>query len=482
MRAIGLLIGIATFLSGTGSATAQPVPGSPPLRVVPWITGLVQPVGLVADPIDPRRQYVIEKAGRIRCVEAGVLRQEILLDISAAVATAGEQGLLGLAFDPDYATTRRFWINYTRAGDGATVIARFTRRLDDPYRADPTSRFDLRFDEHPEWRFIAQPATNHNGGRILFGPDGLLYVAMGDGGGSNDQFRTAQAPTSLLGKVLRLDVHVPDVGDASLEQMADAERGYRIPPDNPFVDGIPIAARAEVWAFGVRNPWRVSFDAPSLGGTGGLFIADVGQGAREEVSYAPAGAGGRNYGWPLREGALVNTGAPTGAVTAYLPLTPPLHDYPRSAGISITGGHVYRGGLLGAAMHGRYVFGDLTNRLSSIAVLVDPLSGEATGSDVREHTAEVAPLAGSLVSIDADAHGELFLVMLSGTIFRLTTTDDADGNGLPDAWEQSFGLPALGPDAGGPYGDPDGDGLVNAEELRRGQHPAGAVPADGLSP
>jgi glucose/arabinose dehydrogenase len=470
---IGLLAGLCGGLAGPVSAAAQPVSTSASLRLVPWITGLSQPVGLVADPVDPRVQYVIEKAGRIRIVEAGVLRPEILLDITAAVASTGEQGLLGLAFDPGYATTRRFWINYTRAGDGATVIARYTRRIDDPYRADAASRVDLRFDDHPERRFIPQPATNHNGGRIVFGPDGLLYVAMGDGGGGNDQFLTAQDPTALLGKILRLDVHVPDVGAASLDQMADAVRGYRIPPDNPFVDGIPVAARAEVWAFGVRNPWRVSFDAPSLGGSGGLYIADVGQGAREEVSYEPAGAGGRNYGWPLREGTIANPGAPTGPGAAYLPLTPPLHDYPRSAGISITGGYVYRGGLLGVGMYGRYVFGDLTGRLYSLAVDVDGVSGEATGADVRDHTAEVAPLAGSLVSIDVDAHGELFLVMLSGTIFRLTTTEDADGNGLPDAWEHAFGLPALGPDAGGPYGDPDGDGLLNAEELRRGQHPAG---------
>lgn len=431
MRAIGLLIGVATVIAGAGSADAQPVPGTAPLRIVPWVTGLTQPVGLVADPVSPRLQYVIEKAGRIRVIEAGVLRPEPLLDISDDVATSSEQGLLGLAFDPAYVTTRRFWVNFTRAGDGATVIARFTRRADDPYRADPATRLDLRFDDHPERRFIPQPASNHNGGRILFGPDGFLYVAMGDGGGGNDQFRTAQDPTLLLGKLLRLDVHVPDPSDAPFEQLADAERGYRIPPDNPFVDGIPVPARGEIWAFGVRNPWRVSFDAPVLGGTGGLFIADVGQGAREEISYEPPAAGGRNYGWPLREGTLFNPGAPSGTSAAFEPLVTPFHDYPRGAGISVTGGHVYRGGLLGAAMHGRYVFGDLTNRLYSIAVAVDTLSGVASGTDLREHTAELSPLAGSLVSIDADAHGELFLVMLSGTIFRLTTTEDADGDGLP---------------------------------------------------
>lgn len=442
------------------------------LRVAPYVTGLVQPVGLVADPSDPRRQFVVEKVGRIRVVERGGLLPAPALDVSTLVATGNEQGLLGLAVDPRFAETGRIWVHFTRQSDGASVIARYTRAPGEPLRFDEATRLDLRFSGQP---FIAQPAANHNGGALLFDRDGMLLVVLGDGGGSNDTFRTAQDPQRLLGKILRLDVGVPDEGAAPLELRADAERGYRVPPDNPFVDGIPIAARPEIWAFGLRNPWRVTRDETRLGGTDALLIADVGQGAREEVNVEPAGEGGRNYGWPMREGTLTNPAAPPGVSAAYLPLADPVHDYPRSQGVSITGGYVYRGRLLGSSFAGRYVFGDLSNRLRSIR-LVAPAQGPVTADDVREHTAEVGGLSGGLVSIDTDAHGELYLVMLSGTILRLTTTGDADGDGVDDAWVAGFGMAELPPDVRGPFGDPDGDGVINAQEFREGTHPlAGPV-------
>ena len=207
----------AVLITVLGSAAVQ----AQSLRVATYLTGLDQPVGLVADPSDDHRQFVVEKAGRVRLVIDGVLQPDPVLDLHTQVASAGEQGLLGLAVDPRFATTGRIWINFTRQPDGATVVARFTRAPGPPFRFDPATRLDLRFSAQPEERFIAQPATNHNGGKLLFDTEGFLLVAMGDGGGANDTYRNAQNPQSLLGKLLRIDVAVPDEADAMLEQLDD---------------------------------------------------------------------------------------------------------------------------------------------------------------------------------------------------------------------------------------------------------------------
>ncbi len=241
---------------------------------------------------------------------------EPFLDLRGAIATGGERGLLGIALAPDFADSRRFFVNFTNR-NGDTVIARFLRSETNPLRADPASRFDLLWPSLD--RTIDQPFANHNGGHLAFGPDGYLYVGLGDGGSGGDPMNHAQNPRSLLGKMLRIDVAVPD----------DDPRGYRVPDDNPFVDSDPLVALREIWSFGLRNPWRYSFDDWTRGGTSALILGDVGQDAREEINFEPAGAGGRNYGWRIREGRQAYD-ARTAA--AFLPLREPIFDYGRYAG------------------------------------------------------------------------------------------------------------------------------------------------------
>ncbi len=202
--------------------------------------------------------------------------------------------------------------------------------------------------------------------------------------------------------MLRIDVGVDDSNPA----------GFRVPPDNPFLDGLPIAALPEIWAFGFRNPWRYSFDNLALGGTGALVVGDVGQGAFEEIDYEPALAGGRNYGWRIREGTHANVGT---LPPAFLPLADPILDYSHTVGVSVIGGHVYRGHGLGPAYAGRYFYADLNGRVWSLGLRVDPATREARVVNQVEHTAELGGAAalGSLVSFGEDAVGELYLVSIS---------------------------------------------------------------------
>src|SRR5688572_4084635 len=258
------------------------------LRATLVASGLTRPLGFVQHPTDATAQLILEQAGRVRVLRDGRLETNDFLDLRGQTSGTGEQGLLGLAFAPDYATSGRVFVNFTNLA-GHTVIARFTRSAADPLRVDPASRFDLVWPDGQ--RLITQPFSNHNGGHLEFGPDGFLYIGLGDGGSGNDPGHLAQQPGALLGKMLRIDVAVP----------ASHARGYVVPASNPFVGR--AGALPEIWAFGLRNPWRWTFDSPRLGGTGAMVIADVGQGAFEEVNYEPAGAGGRNYGWRNREGA-----------------------------------------------------------------------------------------------------------------------------------------------------------------------------------
>jgi glucose/arabinose dehydrogenase len=373
------------------------------LRIRVHASGFTAPVLFVQDASDPSVQYVVEQAGRIRALRNGSVLAADFLDIRSAVLAGGERGLLGMAFAPDV-QSGRFFVNFTnRAGD--TVIARF-RRSPGALSADPSSRFDLRWDGASA--VIQQPFSNHNGGHLAFGPDGYLYIGLGDGGSGNDPDHRAQTPSELLGKMLRIDVNVPDTH----------ARGYVVPGDNPFAGG-PGGARPEIWAFGLRNPWRYSFDDPARGGTGALIVADVGQGQWEEVNYEPRERGGRNYGWRNREGAHDNV---TSRPPAFLPLTEPIHEYSHAVGQSITGGFVYRGRRLGSAYSGRYFFADLSGRVWSLGLDVAP-SGEARAAGLIEHTSDLGGTQqlGNISSFGMDADGELYIVSYSrGTVLQIT--------------------------------------------------------------
>ena len=398
-------------ISGALAVTLLASPALGQLRVDLVASGLANPVAFVQDPSNPNVQYVVEQAGHIRVLVNGVLQQQDFLNISTQIGCCGERGLLGMAMPPDYGTTGRFWLNFTNP-DGHTVIARFLRSANNPLVADVSSRVDLTWPiagTSSRQGFITQPFANHNGGNILFGPDGYLYIGMGDGGAGDDPQHLAQNPQSLLGKMLRVDVRV---------SVNDAE-GYDIPGTNPYVNIAGVMT--EIWDFGLRNPWRFSFDDPSKGGTGALVIGDVGQGQFEEVDYEPALRGGRNYGWRNREGAhdhVVNL--PPFSV----PLTDPIVEYSHAQGASITGGYVYRGTALGAAYRGRYFFADFSfSKLWSVALAIDGQTGEATASDLQDHSALLAAPANLPSSFGVDAQGELYILAYSsGRIYRLALT------------------------------------------------------------
>jgi len=341
-------------------------------------SGFAAPLAFIQDPSDRAVQFVVQQGGRIRVVRNGVVLPGDFLDLSRDISAGGERGLLGLAFTPD-ASSGRLFVNFTNPS-GDTVVARF-RRPAGAVTADPLSRFDLRWGGAGASATIAQPYANHNGGNLAFGPDGYLYVGLGDGGSGNDPEHRAQNPMELLGKMLRIDVNVPDT----------QATGYQIPSDNPFAAGGAVPARPEIWAFGLRNPWRYSFDDP--------------------------GRGGRNYGWRNREGAHDNISAPP---PAYLPLTDPVFDYGRSEGQSITGGFVYRGRALGPSFQGRYFFADfVAGRVWSLALAINPATGEATASNLTEHTGELGSV-GNVSSFGVDADGELYAVSYSlGSVLKI---------------------------------------------------------------
>jgi len=301
--------------------------------------GLAQPVDITGARDGSGRLFIAQQTGQIRLVKNGALVATPFLDLSGLTTSSGEQGMLGLVFHPQYATNRQFFVNYTRTSDGATVIARYTAPTAASDTADPASAQIL--------LVIAQPYANHNGGALKFGPDGYLYIGMGDGGSGNDPQARAQDKTTLLGKILRIDV--------------DHGSPYAIPAGNPWANG--VGGLPELFTIGLRNPWRISFDRF----TGDFWIGDVGQGAVEEIDRLAAGTGaGANFGWRMMEGNTC-TGL-TGPVPCNDPsLTPPVLSYTHSLGCSVTGGYVYRGSQV-PSLGGQYVYGDFcSGRLWSAA-------------------------------------------------------------------------------------------------------------------
>ena len=307
----------------TAALTPTPFdPGRVALGLERVAEGLRQPLFVTHAGDGSGRLFVVEKGGTIRLLDGN----QLFLDLTPRVLASGsEQGLLGLAFHPRFRDNGLFYVAYTARPSGDNVVARYALTADG--RGDPAS----------ERRLLAQPdpAANHNGGMLAFGPDGYLYIGLGDGGGANDQFRNAQNRQSLLGKILRVDV--------------DGGEPYAIPPDNPFVgDG---ASRGEIWAYGLRNPWRFSFDRA----TQDLYIGDVGQNRVEWVHHQPGGSrGGQNYGWPILEGSRCLQGTSCDRSG----LTLPVAEYDHSLGCSVTGGYVYRG-TTSPALIGSYLFSDI---------------------------------------------------------------------------------------------------------------------------
>ena len=388
-------------LSGPIAAEAQ-------LRTVTYATGFTSPIAFEQDPSDPAMQYVAEQRGVIRLIRNGVVQATPFLDISSLVLCCGERGLLGLAFPSNYAANGRFYVNYTRAGDGRVVVARYKRSVN-PLVAE-SQGVSLVWSTGED--SIRHPYSNHNAGCMTFGPDGYLYISQGDGGSGGDPENNAQNTSELLGKILRIDVNVPD----------GHPQGFVVPAGNA---GLP---RPEIWSLGWRNPWRFSFDPPARGGTGAMLVADVGQDAWEEIDYEPAGRAGRNYGWRVREGLHAYTGSTT------QPLVDPIYDYDHVQGRSITGGHVYRGDAL-PAIRGRYFFADYaTRRVWSLNLRVNGSTGEAsasTSADLIDHTTDLggSTVLGGISAFGVDAAGELYIVSYSsGTILKVAGAPSAPTN------------------------------------------------------
>lgn len=384
--------------------------GDPPLSTELVATGFQLPVFATAPAGDPRLFVLEQNSGRIELVKAGVIQTQPFLDVSAKLLAGGERGLLGLAFHPDYAVNGRLFVTYNNLS-GAVVLERYLVDPRDLDRAQPESGELL--------LTLPKPFPQHNAGMLAFGPtNGLLHMSTGDGGGSGDPFDNAQDLSSLLGKLLRIDV--------------DGAFPYAVPPGNPFV-GVPGAA-GEIFAYGLRNPWRFSVDRQ----TGALFIGDVGQQLLEEVDYIrPDSPGGQNFGWRCAEGTVCTE---LGTCTCPVPaVVPPLYEYDHNDGCAIIGGYMYRGSAV-AGLEGTYLFGDYcTSKVWSFRL------SSGTVVDFQDRTTELTPAGGSLgfiTSFGEDGDGELLIVGYLGDVRRVVSAPliaDCDEDGVPDAEEIAQG-------------------------------------------
>ena len=410
------------ILAGAGSVNA----GGYDLRTV--ATGFARPVYVTHAPGDPTAIYVVEQrsgsTGRIQRVDLTTGNRSQFLAVPG-VSTGSEQGLLGMAFSPDYESDGTFFIHYTNSA-GNTIVASYSRDVGNPLVADASSADVI--------LTVNQPFSNHNGGWMQFGPDGLLYLSLGDGGSANDPGNRSQDLTNqFLGKMLRIDPFGDDFP-------SDPNRDYAIPGDNPFVG---VTGDDEIYFWGLRNAWRNSFDPA----TGDLFIADVGQNAREEINFVPTGsAGGDNFGWRCLEGTRV-TGL-SGCNPSDPTLVPPIYEYAHGSRCSVTGGEVYRGCAM-PELDGTYFFGDFC-------------TGEVWTLDYDGAVASVSAFVNtpgfSLYSFGRDAFGEVYICGGSSVV-RIEPAGgyaanglDCNGNNLPDCGEIALGL--VEDCEGGPIGDP----------------------------
>jgi glucose/arabinose dehydrogenase len=378
-------------------ATAAPTPPPPPpvelpnlsLTLQPAYNGFAAPVYVTGAKDGSGRLFVVEQGGRIKVVDKGAVQAAPYLDVSALISTGSERGLLGLSFSPTFKSDGRMYVYYTDTG-GNIALARYTTR-------QPSS-------DTPAWGSpeivlqVQHPFTNHNGGCLQFGPDGMLYIGTGDGGSAGDPGNRSQNLSILLGKMLRIDVSKPGPGAA-----------YAIPLDNPFVS--TPGARPEVWMYGLRNPWRYTFDAS----TNALWIADVGQDAWEEVDYALPGQKGTNWGWHLWEG---NHPYPPGSHPSRAGFAFPLFEYPHPTGESITGGYVYRGHDF-PALVGTYLYADFIKGWVG-GIRITAADGSAL---TAPQVATLIPSAPRISSFGVDDRGELYATDYdSGAVLRVQGT------------------------------------------------------------